>query len=89
MKTVWTNGLNAEKKEEMRREYVASAHLRSRLRKLLEDKIESRYKKSILESSYENPNWALLQADAAGYQRALTEVISLISEERNKNISKN
>lgn len=79
MKTSWTNGLSAEKKEEIRRDFVSASLLRERLTKMLSDKIDSKRKKNILETSYENPNWSLLQADAVGFERALLEVISLIS----------
>lgn len=79
MKTVWTNGLAQEKKEEMRKEFEASALLRSRLKKLLADKADAKRKKNTLEVSYDNPNWALLQADSVGYERAISEIISLIS----------
>jgi len=84
MKTVWTNGLTTEKKEEIKGAFNASGSIRMRLQKLLEDKIESKRKKNVLESSYDNPNWALLQADAIGFQRALEEVISLISDDKTK-----
>lgn len=78
MKTAWTKGLDAEKKEEMKRDFQAASLLRERLRQLLLEKSEVRRKKGISEDSYVNPNWVYLQADAVGYQRALEEVISLL-----------
>jgi hypothetical protein len=80
MKTSWIQGLNKEQETEMRREYKGSALLRSRLSKLLEDKIDAARTKGRLVSTYDNPNWALLQADQIGYERALYEIISLIFE---------
>lgn len=84
MKTAWTNGLSPEKKEEMRKDFYASSLIRDRLTKILNDKIDARRKGSTLESSYDNPNWALLKADSTGYERALLEVISLIFNEKVK-----
>mgnify|MGYP001601879557 CR=1 FL=1 len=79
MKTIWINGLDAEKKTEMKKEFNSSSLLRERLSALITDKKRSNRKKNILESAYDNPNWAYLQADSVGYERVLEEVISLIS----------
>jgi hypothetical protein len=80
MKTVWTNGLTPEEKTELKKDFVGSVILRRRLKKLLEDKENASRKASISKEGYENPNWAYLQADARGYERAISEIISLISE---------
>lgn len=45
-----------------------------RLNKELEDKI----KEDENLGNYENPNWALLQAERLGYRRALRKVIDII-----------
>lgn len=81
MKTVWTKGLNEQQKEEIRGAFVGSANLRSRLTHLLNEKIQSRRKDSIGVDKYDSPGWAYLQADTVGYERALNEVISLISSD--------
>lgn len=78
MKITWTKGLSPEKKEEMKRDFQAAALLRERLTELLRDKSEVTRKGTINKDSYNNSNWAYLQADAVGYQRALEEVISLL-----------
>lgn len=80
MKTVWTKGLNAEQVVQLRQDFVGGALLRERLSKLLEEKQNSSIKKSRSEDAYNAPNWAYQQADARGYERALSEVISLILE---------
>jgi hypothetical protein len=80
MKTVWTKGLNAEQVVQLRQDFVGGALLRERLSKLLEEKQNSSIKKSRSEEGYNAPNWAYQQADARGYERALSEVISLILE---------
>lgn len=79
MKTAWTKGLTKEQEVELRKDFVASAILRKRLIHLIEEK--QRVSNSIRTSkdSYANPNWAYLQADAVGYERALNEIISLLS----------
>ena len=80
MKTVWVKGLGEQEATEVRQEYVGGARLRARLVHLLNEKRNSRRDFSLSEDAYVNPNWAYLQADSIGYERALKEVISLISE---------
>lgn len=80
MKTVWTKGLNAQEVIECKAEYVGAARLRDRLRALLEAKADASRKATLSGNAYSNPNWALVQADAIGYEKALFEVISLISD---------
>lgn len=83
MKTVWLKGItNPDQKREVRQEYIKSAPTRIRLKEMLEDKIASARNQSRKESSYESPNWALMQADTIGYERALSEVISIIFDEK-------
>ena len=79
MKTQWTKGLNAQKKLEITQDFKASGALRERLTLLLTEKIASRRGRAITEEAYASPSWALLQADATGYERALHEAISLLS----------
>lgn len=78
MKTSLTNGLPVEKKKELISEFSSSGILRERLVMLLKKKIESTRTKCRLELTYDSPNWSLVQADSIGYERALTEAISLI-----------
>ena len=80
MKISWTKGLTKEKREEVEEAFSRGALLRSRLKELLEDKIEDERKKVRSEILYDNPNWAYRQADAVGYERALNDIISLIYE---------
>jgi hypothetical protein len=79
MKTVWTAGLTPETSDEMRRDFGASALLRERLQDILTEKIESRRRVTRGPDQYDNAAWGYLQADAIGYERALVEIISLIS----------
>lgn len=76
MKTAWTKGLSVEESNEIAADYKAAVYLRQRLTKMLEEKIRVAYEKSISESGFDNPNWALKQADSVGYRRALQEIIN-------------
>lgn len=78
MKTVIKAGLSADKRKEVDQEFAASGLLREQLVKVLSDKIESAHKECRAKSTYEVSNWAYLQADALGYERALEEAISLL-----------
>lgn len=78
MKTVWTKGLNAEQTTELKKDFVGSVILRKRLQAIIEEKIKASRDASMGKDGYENPNWAYLQADARGYERAMSEIISLI-----------
>ena len=79
MKTAWTAGLNAQQKEEIRSAFVANAALRQRAIEMMQKKMEGSMHKSRNSDTYENPNWAYLQADARGYERAMQEIISLFT----------
>lgn len=78
MKTAWTKGLTPEQTTEIRKDFVGAAILRNRLTELLEEKSMLSRNESISKDNYANPNWTYLQADARGYERALSEVISLL-----------
>jgi len=80
MKVRWTSGLTKEAAAELRADYKGSLVLRRRLVRLLEDDIADSEKQSRSKLLYNNPNWALLQADQRGYERALAEIIALIDE---------
>lgn len=80
MKTRLKAGLSKENAELLVNSRNSGKMFLERLKKVLEDKIEESYSNSIKVSNYANPSWAYLQADHRGYERALQEVISLISE---------
>lgn len=79
MKTSITSGLSKEKAEEVVREFNASGILRDRLIDVLNVKKESLRTEVRSKTSYDNPSWAYFQADANGYERAISELISLLS----------
>lgn len=78
MKVAWTKGLDAQEKDEITQLFASSARLRQRLCELLEEKGASLRKRNTIEDAYNNPNWALKQADAVGYERAMQEIMSLL-----------
>lgn len=65
--------------EELRTDYRAAKLLREVLCKELKRKINSSRKEQIA-NNYDAPCWAQYQADQNGYQRALEEAISLLTE---------
>ena len=82
MKVSWTNGVDKELAIDIRQNFKESLVMRRRLTAMLEEKVKSSLAASRSKVTYDNPNWALLQADAVGYQRALQEVVSLISNDQ-------
>lgn len=84
MKTVWTSGLTLEQKKEMTSAFTSAGLLRERLSGILEDKIETNRNGVVSKTSYDNPNWAYLQADAVGYERAIKEIISLLLSKKDQ-----
>lgn len=86
LKTTWTAGLEKEMANELRRNYNESLVMRRRLNKILDDKSDASIKNSRSKLLYDNPNWALLQADQRGYERALAEINELISDDLHQKV---
>ena len=85
MKTSWLGGVkDASVKKELRANFLASNMIRRRLVEMLVAKLSSSVRASRSSESYDTPNWALKQADATGYQRALEEVKSLLEDASRK-----
>jgi hypothetical protein len=80
MKTSILKGLEDDVKEEVRMSFTSSLIIRRRLSEVIQSKIDSQSKSALLTDGYECPNWAFKQADTVGYNRALTEVLSLLDE---------
>ncbi len=75
----WTKGLEKDAEIDVRRNYAEALVLRRRLTEILEGKMRSSYLNAHSKEGYDSPNWAYQQADARGYERALHEIIKLIS----------
>lgn len=80
MKTTWTEGLDPALVKEIRGDFISSQLVRKRLKQILEDKIDTSRASLRQKDAYDKPNFGILAADSIGYERALTEIISLISD---------
>ena len=78
MKTSWTQGLEKGEKAEMKAFFEQALYVRKRLSSIINNKISTSLGGDTLVSSYDNPNWALKQADSVGYRRALSELLSIL-----------
>tara|TARA_R110000822_G_scaffold44184_2_gene118774 strand:+ start:203 stop:442 length:240 start_codon:yes stop_codon:yes gene_type:complete len=79
MKNSWCSGLEPDAKKQMEDYFRSSPILRERLKHLIKNKLKNRNAKSIALEEFDNPSWAYKQADKNGYERALIEIIELIS----------
>ncbi len=84
MKTSLTNGLNEELAANVEQEFRQSGLLRERLTILLRSKVDTVRIEARSKKTYENPSWAYFQADANGYERAIFELISLLSSKNDE-----
>lgn len=82
MKLSITKGLGEGEATEITQEFIASVRFRKHFCSLLRERANAHRGTSIGLSAYDNPNWALKQADLIGYERAISEVISLLSSEK-------
>jgi len=80
MKQNWIKGQTPEIAAIIKSDYASSIGARKRLEELLLDKIRISTTVKRKKEGYDSPNWAYAQADVIGYERALQEVISLISD---------
>ena len=80
MKTVWTKGKDKQEVDDIRSTFKASLIIRARLAEILDGKVSVAERASMDADNYDCPNWAYKQADAQGYKRALSEIISLIMD---------
>lgn len=77
MKTAWTAHVKDEQlKEDITSSFKSSTVIRRRLKEMLKRKSDSAV--DLTKDGYECSSWALKQADAIGYQRALKEIVSLL-----------
>lgn len=81
MKRSWTQGVDKELAIDIRQNFKESLVLRRRLLELISDKATTSQRSLHSKTLYDNPNWAYLQADARGYERALHEIAELISSD--------
>jgi hypothetical protein len=80
MKTAWTKGLNPERSLEVHREFKEALLFKKRLLELLEEKLKTKQTETLSKDLYKDSSWAYFQADGIGYQRGISEIISLLSD---------
>ena len=80
MKTSWTKNLSPEHAALAARDFKESKAFRKRMTELLNEKLRMKHSETRTKEGYANPNWAYFQADAIGYERALTEILSLLED---------
>lgn len=78
MKKSWTMGLDDQETIDVRANFIEALVMRKRLLTMIADKISESQTVSRSKLTYESPNWAYLQADQNGYERALSEIMSLL-----------
>lgn len=76
----WFTGLNDQEKKDVRVNFKEALVMRKRLKDMISSKTSSSWKNSITKLGYESPSWALKQADARGYERAMSEIEKIISD---------
>lgn len=84
MKQSWTAGLDKELAKDVKINYLEALVMRRRLIKMLEAKVALSQKQGRSKEAYSSPNWALEQADARGYERAMMDVVDLINDDIEK-----
>lgn len=80
MKKSWTVGVDDQIASDIILSFKSSSLMRNRLKDLLLDKVKQSNNTARSKATYSNPNWAYLQADNVGYERAMHEIIELILE---------
>lgn len=80
MKLSWTKGLDEQLAKDVVQNFKEALVMRKRMRTLLLDKIEVSAKEGRQKELYESLSWPYLQADKRGYERAMQEIIDLISD---------
>ncbi len=78
MKHSLTNGLDVDAKSDLEGTFIAALLLRKRLAVVLAKKIEDARAGSVKKEKYDCANWAYLQANNVGYERAMRELIEMM-----------
>lgn len=74
-----TKGLTEEEIKQLNSDFASSYHLRQRVIKLMNEKIESCQTAMGNLETYGDASWGMYQADRLGQIRAYKEIISLFS----------
>lgn len=84
MNTAWTKGFKkgSDEYKDIEAAFAASSLIRNRLIEMLEDMYATETKARTSSSDYESPAWAYKQADAIGFARAISKIISLLPDDK-------
>ena len=82
MNKLWTKNLDAEQSADVRAGFKEALRLRKRLITMLNHEMEVIRENMLAKNKFENPNWALVQADANGELRAYNRLIKLLNDEK-------
>lgn len=77
--TVWSKGLDPQDIAEVKEGFVGTLAFRKRFIEILQEKINSNRTKILNPENFNTPNWDKYAADSIGYERALTEVINILT----------
>lgn len=78
--TLLLKGCKTKEDREKEKEYIShNKRLLDRIAGIMVDKIDTSVGKMRGECSYDKPSWPQFQADQLGYQRALAEMLAIIS----------
>jgi hypothetical protein len=80
MKLSWTKGLDEQLAKDVVQNFKEAVVMRRRMKTILLSKIEASAHEGRAKDLYESPSWPYLQADKRGYERAMEEIIDLISD---------
>lgn len=84
MNTAWTKGFKrgSDEIKDIEAAYAASSLIRNRLIQMLEEMYDAETKARTSSADYDSPAWAYKQADAIGYARAISKIISLLPDDK-------
>lgn len=82
MKTSLTKGMPADEAQEFVGLFIEARLVRKRLIQMLEEKRKSIQSERLSKEDYSNGSWAFKQADLNGYERGISELISLLGDEK-------
>jgi hypothetical protein len=80
----WTANLSPDEVKRLVSQLRESDTIRERLISILDQRMRASVNDQHSSKNYDSPNWAYKQADAVGYQRAMKEVINLLTECKGK-----
>lgn len=79
MITAWTQGLNEEDQDKLKKQLKSSKGILDRLVEIMDRDEYALDRRESSSGVYDNPNWDYRQADANGYRRCLREYKQLLT----------